>query len=85
MHVYLIASSTQIINKCNVCHVLIQVSQDGFMLRLICVFLGCDLPIKLLLKLLLPMYDNRLVDHLRGPTPSGFAYEIHKSHNIKID
>ena len=33
-------------------HVLIQVNQDDFMLRLICMFLGCDLPIQLLLKLL---------------------------------
>ena len=66
MHVYLIASSIQIINKCNVCHVLIQVSQDGFMLRLICVFLSCDLPIQLLLKLLSPTYDSRLVDHFEG-------------------
>ena len=44
------------------CHVLIQVSQDGFMLRLICVFLGCDLPIQLLLKFLSREYDDRLID-----------------------
>ena len=51
MGVYMNASSVEIINKCNIfCHVLIQVSQDGFMLRLICIFLGCDLPIQLLLK-----------------------------------
>ena len=31
------------------CHVSIQVSRDCFMLRLICAFLGCDLPIKLVL------------------------------------
>ena len=23
--------------------------------------------------------------NMRGPTPSGFAYEIYKSHNFKID
>ena len=37
MHVYMIAPSVKIINKHNVyCYVRIQVSQDGFMLRLIC-------------------------------------------------
>ena len=44
-------------------HVLIQVKQDGFMLRLICIFLGCDLPIQLLLKSLSRTYHDRLVDH----------------------
>ena len=34
------------------CHVLIQISQDGSMLRHICMFLRRDLPIQLLLKLL---------------------------------
>ena len=32
------------------CHVLIQVSDDGFMFRLIYMFFGCDVPIQLLLK-----------------------------------
>ena len=45
------------------CHVLIQTSQDGFMLRLICKFLGCDLPIHLLLNSLSSKYDDRLEDH----------------------
>ena len=43
------------------CHVPIQVNQDGFMLRLICMLLGCDLPIQLLLNLL-HTYHDRLVD-----------------------
>ena len=46
----MIASSVKIINKHNFCHIPIQISQDGFMLRLIYVFFGCDLPIQLLLK-----------------------------------
>ena len=33
----------------------IQVSQDGFMLRLVCMFLGCDMPIQLVLS---SVYDN---------------------------
>ena len=45
------------------CHVLIQVSQDGFMLRLICMSLDCDLPIQLLLKSLSSVDNDRLVDH----------------------
>ena len=41
MHLYMIALSIKIINKCiEHCHVPIQVSQDGFVLRLICLFLG---------------------------------------------
>ena len=47
-------------------HVLIQVKQDGFMLRLICIFLGCDLPIQLLLKSLSSTYHDRLVDHFHS-------------------
>ena len=43
------------------CHVPIQVNQDGLMLRFICVFLACDLPIQLLLNLL-RTYHDRLVD-----------------------
>ena len=31
------------------CRVTIQVSKDGFMLRLICMFVGCDMPIQLVL------------------------------------
>ena len=42
------------------CRVLIQVSQDGFMLRLICAFFGYDLPIQLVLKLLSSEYHDRL-------------------------
>ena len=61
MHMYLIASSDIIIIK-SVCHVPIQVSQDGFMLRLIWVFLGYGLPIQLLLKLLSCEYDDRFED-----------------------
>ena len=45
MHVCFIASS--VIKRC--CCVLIQVSQDGFMLRLVCMFLGFDMPIQLVL------------------------------------
>ena len=36
--------------------------QVSLMLRLICMFLGCDLPIQLLLKSLPSEYDDRLVD-----------------------
>ena len=36
--------------------------QDGFMLRLICMFLGCGLPIQLLLKSLSNQYDHSLDD-----------------------
>ena len=45
-------------------HVPIQVNQDDFMLRLTCMFLGCDLLIRLLLKSLSSTYDDndRLVD-----------------------
>ena len=42
-------------------HVPIQVNQDDFMLRLICMFLGCYLPIQLTLKLLSSAHDKRLV------------------------
>ena len=44
------------------CHVPIQVSQDGFMLRVIRVFLGCNLPKQLLLKSLSYEYNDRLED-----------------------
>ena len=44
------------------CCVPIKVSHDGFMLRLICVSLACDLPKHLLLKSLSSAYDDRLVD-----------------------
>ena len=46
MHVCLIASSVKIITKCIA---VVYLSQGGFMLRLICVFLGCDIPIQLVL------------------------------------
>ena len=39
------------------------------MLRLVCIFLGCDLPIQLLLKFLSNGYDNRLVDNDRFVNP----------------
>ena len=57
MHVCLIASSVKIITK-YIAVVPIQVSQDGFMLKLTCLFLGCDLPIPLVLKLLSSEYDE---------------------------
>ena len=47
-------------NQACCCHVLIQVSWYDFMLRIICMFLGCDLPIQLLLKLLSSEYYIRL-------------------------
>ena len=62
MYIYMIASSIKILTSAVFCHLLIQVIQHGFMLRLIHVFLGCDLWIQLLLKLLSSTYDNRLVD-----------------------
>ena len=65
MHMYWFILSIKINTKCIFCRVLIQVSQDGFMLRFICMLLalGCDLLIQLLLKLLSSLYDKRLVDH----------------------
>ena len=39
------------------------------MLRLVCIFLGCDLPIQLLLKFLSSGYDDRLVDNDRLVNP----------------
>ena len=45
------------------CHAPIQVSLDGFMLRPICMFLGCDLLTQLLLISLSSIsYEGRLVD-----------------------
>ena len=41
---------------------MIQFRQDGFMLKLICMFLDSDLPIQLLLKSLSSEYNDRLVD-----------------------
>ena len=55
MHMCLIASSIKDYYQARCCCVLIQVSQDGFMLRLICVFLGYDMPIQLVLS---SEYDN---------------------------
>ena len=45
------------------CLVPIQVNQDGFMLWLICMFLGYDMPIQLVLNHQAHNYDDRLVDH----------------------
>ena len=45
MHVCLIASSVENCYQVHCCRVPIQVSQDGFRLRLLCMFLGCDMPI----------------------------------------
>ena len=61
-HVCLFASSVKIITKriAIVFLLPIQVSQDDFMLRLICVFLGCDMPIQLVLS---SEYDDRMEDH----------------------
>ena len=61
MHVYLIASFIKIINKLSTmfCRVPTQVSQDGFKLRFICIFLGCDLPMQLQLKSLSSAYDAK--------------------------
>ena len=55
-HVCLIASSVKTITKCIA---VVYLSQDGFMLRLVCVFLGCDKPIQLVLS---SKYDNSLED-----------------------
>ena len=62
IHVYLIALSVKI-NKPNIFQVLIQVNHTDFVLRLICMFFGYDLPIKGVLKWLSSTYDDRLVDH----------------------
>ena len=66
---YMITSSVKIIKslvQC-FCHLPIQVSQDGLMLRLIFVFLDCHLPMQLLLKSLASEYDYRLVARLFSP------------------
>ena len=51
------------------------------MLRLVCVFLGCDLPIWLQLKLLSSEYDDRLEDFFHQCTDSGTSritkYPVH--------
>ena len=62
-HMYLITSSIKIITKhVEVVWRSVQVSQDGFMLRLISVFLGCDMPIQLVLS-----SDNGNYDRLEDP------------------
>ena len=66
MHMCLIASFVKIINKSNALSCTTQVNQDGFMLRLICIFLGCDLAIQLLPKSLSSPYEDRLVDHFHN-------------------
>ena len=43
------------------CGVLIQVSQDGSILRLICMFFGCDMPVQLALS---SEYFDRLEDRI---------------------
>ena len=53
-HVCLIASSVKTIIK----FAAIQVSQDGFILRLICVFFGRDMPIQLVLSSKYDDYDR---------------------------
>ena len=58
------------------CHVPIQVNQDGFMLRVICMFLGCDFPIQLLLILLSSAYNDRLVDRFHYILNHVMNYEI---------
>ena len=65
MHVYLIASSIKIITQCNIFAMYRFKSASmvsSWDLR-IYVFLGCDLPIQLLLKSLSIVCDDRLVDH----------------------
>ena len=61
-YMYMIALSVKIIQAQCFYHVLIQVSQDDLKLRLMCVFLGCDLLMQLLLKSLSSAYNDRLVD-----------------------
>ena len=53
-------------------HAPIQVNQDGFMFQLICIFLGCDLPIHLLLVLSSSAYNDRLVDHFYNVLPDSY-------------
>ena len=77
MHVYLIALSFKNFYQAYCfCCVPIQVSQGGFMLRLVCVFLGCDLPIQLLLKSLASAYHDRLVNHFHHALIYFMNYEI---------
>ena len=55
----------------------IQVNQDGFMLRLLCFSLGCDLPIQLLLKSLSSMHEDIwLVYHFHHVLIHVTNYEI---------
>ena len=49
MHVCLIASSVKIITIKRIGVVYDSGHQDGFMLRLVCMFLGCDMPMQLVL------------------------------------
>ena len=62
------------------------------MLRLICMFLGCDLPIQLQLKSLSSVFDDRLVDrfhHAQSQTmkfvaiPQLLIYMFSKKHSGK--
>ena len=48
-HVWLIASSVKFIPLSALLSCTDSSHQDGFMLRLICMFLGCDMPIQLVL------------------------------------
>ena len=65
MQMYLIASSIKIINKRNV-FAMYQFKSARTVLcwdLCICMFLGCNLPIQLLLKSLSSTYNDRLIDH----------------------
>ena len=65
MNMYLIASSIKIINKHNALLFTDSSQPRWFMLRLVYMFLGCDLSIQLLLKSFSSVHNrlhNRLVD-----------------------
>ena len=55
------------------CCVPIQISQDGFMLRPICMFLGCDMPIQLVLSSEYDDYDR--LEDLSSCTDSGHGLQ----------
>ena len=68
MHVCLIASSVKIITTKRIDVVIDSMMsctdsshQDGLMLRLICIFLGCDMPIQLVLSSEYDDYDRSII------------------------
>ena len=82
MHVCLIAPSVKLLTSAAAIfgHVPIQVNQDCFMLTLTWIFLGCDLPIQLLLKLSSSTYYDRFVDRFHNVPITSWTVKYVTSH-----